>query len=106
MLRTVLGLVVWLALIAGLTASDWSTAPPPRDQPRDQQKQADNQPKTERNAYNLEAMEPAIRPEELQEHARQFGRDEFMRRMGRVIDAAAVGERRPASGAAVVRHKW
>jgi glycosyltransferase involved in cell wall biosynthesis len=50
----------------------------------------------------LEAMEPAIRPEELQEHARQFGPDEFMRRMGRVIDAAAV-ERRPASGAAVVQ---
>jgi glycosyltransferase involved in cell wall biosynthesis len=44
----------------------------------------------------LEAMEPAIRPEELQEHARQFGAGEFMRRMGRVIEEeiAALGKPR------------
>jgi glycosyltransferase involved in cell wall biosynthesis len=36
----------------------------------------------------LEALEPAIRPEELQEHARQFGTDEFLRRMQVVLDDA------------------
>ena len=49
----------------------------------------------------LEAMEPAIRPAELQEHARQFGAGEFLRRMQGVLDSAAAPARRPA--AAVIR---
>ena len=39
-------------------------------------------------ARALEAMEPAIRPAELREHARQFGPDQFQRRMRRVLDEA------------------
>jgi glycosyltransferase involved in cell wall biosynthesis len=36
----------------------------------------------------LEAMEPAIRPAELREHARRFGREEFHWHMRRVLDEA------------------
>jgi glycosyltransferase involved in cell wall biosynthesis len=36
----------------------------------------------------LEKMEPAIRPAELQAHARRFGTGEFLRRMQRVIEDA------------------
>jgi glycosyltransferase involved in cell wall biosynthesis len=53
-------------------------------------------------ARALEAMEPAIRPAELREHARQFSTDEFQRRMRRVLDEAiAEGAASGVRGAAL-----
>lgn len=53
-------------------------------------------------ARALEAMEPAIRPAELREHARQFSADEFQRRMRRMLDEAiAEGAASGVRGAAL-----